>query len=185
MHPDTHISLINLGDFLWDKANKLKNCGNTNEAEIAFLEALELYEKSFGRDDPDFYNIVDDLASLMIENNDLIAAEKYLRWSLEGWNELYGSDSSEILEYVKKLVTTLKAISKTAEGVDLLRRYYSVSEQNKVELRYDLASCECLNGNTEEAKRLIAEHLKLHPEIKERALKDSDFEAIKDYIEKL
>ncbi|KRP35046.1 MAG: hypothetical protein ABS34_11825 [Opitutaceae bacterium BACL24 MAG-120322-bin51] len=47
---------------------------------------------------------------------------------------------------------------------------------------YNLACYECLEGNTDEAKRLIAEHLKKHPENKEQALADEDFTSIRDFI---
>ena len=45
--------------------------------------------------------------------------------------------------------------------------------------------CEWLEDNADEAKRLIGEHLKKHPEKKENALKDEDFAAIRDWIRKL
>ena len=48
-----------------------------------------------------------------------------------------------------------------------------------------LACYECLEGNTDEAKRLIAEHLKKHPEEKEQALADEDFTSIREFIEAL
>ena len=50
---------------------------------------------------------------------------------------------------------------------------------------YDRACYQCLSGNTEEAKRLIAEHLRLHPELKGQALADKDFSVIKDFIQQL
>lgn len=45
--------------------------------------------------------------------------------------------------------------------------------------------CECLEGNPNEAKRLIGEHLKKHSEKKENALKDENFAAIRDWIRNL
>ena len=45
--------------------------------------------------------------------------------------------------------------------------------------------CKCLEGNADEAKRLIGEHLKKHPEKKENALKNEDFAAIRDWIRNL
>lgn len=50
---------------------------------------------------------------------------------------------------------------------------------------YNLACYECTKGNLEKGKLLIAEQLKLHPEMKEQALADSDFELIRDFIEML
>jgi hypothetical protein len=71
--------------------------------------------------------------------------------------------------------------NRSKEGGDLLRTYAWLD----FNILYNLACYECLSGNTEEAKRLIAEYLSLHSEKKDQALADSDFSAIKDYIASL
>ena len=53
------------------------------------------------------------------------------------------------------------------------------------EVRYNLAGYECLSGNLEEAKRLIAEEIAAKPAARERALKVDDLKAIYDYIRDL
>ena len=42
-----------------------------------------------------------------------------------------------------------------------------------------------LTENNQAGMRLIADHLKKHPEKKESALKDEDFATIRDWIENL
>jgi hypothetical protein len=75
-------------------------------------------------------------------------------------------------------------LRRSEEG-ELLQRWYKISEKSARVVRYNLACYECIEGNLEEAKRLVEEHLKLHPEMKEQALQDSDFDTIKDFIETL
>jgi hypothetical protein len=50
---------------------------------------------------------------------------------------------------------------------------------------YNLARYECLEGNIDEAKRLIADYLKKHPDKKNQALEDEDFTAIHEWISQL
>jgi hypothetical protein len=50
-------------------------------------------------------------------------------------------------------------------------------------VRYNLACYECLNGNIDEAKQLIAKHIRLHPAMKAQARQDPDFTAIREFIE--
>jgi len=52
-------------------------------------------------------------------------------------------------------------------------------------VRYNLACYECLSGNLDEAKRLLAEDIAADPEKKEQALQDSDLEAIREFIKRL
>ena len=48
-----------------------------------------------------------------------------------------------------------------------------------------LACYECLSGNVEESKRLIAEEITAKPANREQALKDDDLKAIWDFIQNL
>ena len=52
-------------------------------------------------------------------------------------------------------------------------------------VRYNLACYECLTGNVEEAKRLIAEEIAAKPAAREQALKDDDLKAIHDHIREI
>jgi hypothetical protein len=49
-------------------------------------------------------------------------------------------------------------------------------------VRYNLGCYECLSGNVEETKRLIAEEVAARPAAREQALKDEDLKVIHDYI---
>jgi hypothetical protein len=60
-----------------------------------------------------------------------------------------------------------------------------LSDDSRDAVAYNLACFECLEGNHEEAKRLISEHLQLHPEKKDQALADEDFATIRDWIANL
>ena len=70
------------------------------------------------------------------------------------------------------------------DALELLRSRATLCPENE-RVGYNLACCECRAGNLDEAKRLITKHLEAHPEIKEMALKDEDFTAIRDFIETL
>jgi len=83
------------------------------------------------------------------------------------------------------LANLLNEQARRPEAVQLLRSYASDSADAEDALAYNLACYECLEGNTDEAKRLIAEHLKKHPENKEQALADEDFTSIREFIEAL
>ena len=52
-------------------------------------------------------------------------------------------------------------------------------------MRYNLACYECLSGNLDEAKRLIAEEIAANPEKKEQVLQDEDLKPIWDFIKLL
>lgn len=67
-------------------------------------------------------------------------------------------------------------------AADLLSKYASKGSQCLAFARYNLARYECLGGNTEEAKRLIAEEIAAKPEAREMALKDDDLKAIREFI---
>ncbi len=54
--------------------------------------------------------------------------------------------------------------------------------RNYASVRYYLACYECLSGNIEEAKRLIAEEIAADPERKEQGLQDSELAAIHEFI---
>ena len=71
------------------------------------------------------------------------------------------------------------------EAIKLLKERLagsSVEEDSTKILCYNLACYECLEGNLDEAKRIIKEHLSLHPERKAIALDDIDFSVIKSFI---
>jgi hypothetical protein len=54
-----------------------------------------------------------------------------------------------------------------------------------IQFRAQLARYQCLKGNLDEAKRLIAEEITAEPAKREQALKDEDLKAIWDFIRNL
>ena len=177
-HPDTLMSLNNLGNLLYYKADY-------EGAEELYRQAIQGYEKALGSDHPDTLMSLNNLGSLLSDKGDYEGAEELCRRALEGYQKALGSDHPSTLMSLNNLAFLLNKMSKTEEAVFLLKNAYSRSQISGDAVCYNLACYECLSGNSDEAKRLIAEHLKLHPEMKEQALQDSDFDTIKDYIETL
>jgi Flp pilus assembly protein TadD len=83
---------------------------------------------------------------------------------------------------VNNLAFLLNATQRRPEALALLRRFAVLSDNSRDAVAYNLACYECLEDNHEEARRLIGEHLALHPELKAQALADEDFVAIREWI---
>ena len=66
-----------------------------------------------------------------------------------------------------------------------MRSRATLSPEAEDFLGYNLACYECLAGNLEEAKLVIAKHLEAHPEKKKNAFEDEDLAGIRDFIETL
>ncbi len=177
-HPSTLNSVNNLGDLL-------KNKGDYEGAEALYRRALEGCEKALGVEHPDTLTVVRNLGNLLKSKGDYVSAEALYRRALEGREKALGAEHPETLSSVQSLASSLKRINKPDEAAQLLRQWHRLSEISADAVRYNLACYVCLLGNTEEAKSLIVEHLKLHPEMKNQALTDEDFVAIKDFITSL
>ena len=177
-HPSTLKSVNSLG-------NLLSINGDYEEAEKLYRRALEGEEKKLGPDHPSTLKSVDNLGILLSDKADYEGAEKLYRRALEGRERVLGPDHPETLESVYSLGIFLNKQNRRPEAVKLLRSYASHSAEAEDTLAYNLACYECLEGNTDEAKRLIAAHLKKHPEKKEMALNDEDFASIREFIEAL
>ena len=174
-HPQTLDSIHSLGILLMNK-------GDYEGAEELYRQALAGYEKALGADHPDTLASLNNLGILLKNKGDYQGAEEVCRRALAGREKALGAEHPDTLMSLNNLAGILIKLSRTTESVSLLREAFCRSKKSADAVCYNLACYECLTGNTEEAKRLIAFHLKLHPEMKEQALKDSDFEAIKDFI---
>ena len=104
---------------------------------------------------------------------------------MEGWERKLGPDHPDTLISVTNLAFVLRLKGDRPEARHLLRSYPNQSSEAEDTLAYNLACYECLEGNADEAKRLIGEHLRKHPEEKENALADDDLLAVRSYIEDL
>jgi len=110
-------------------------------------------------------------------------AEPLMRRALNISEASYGADLPSTLSTLFNLAVLLFRLNRRSEAGELLRKGYNVSEKAADQLRYYLCCFECLEGNLEEAKRLIAEHLGLHSEMRDQALKNPDLACIRDFIE--
>ena len=162
-----------------------KNSEKWDEAENYFRRALNGYEKQPDPEDDLCRGLVNLLGMVLCEKGECEGAEAEYRRALAGREKVLGPEHPSTLGSVYGLGIFLNEQARRPEAIQLLRSYARHSAEAEDTLAYNLACYECLEGDTEEAKRLIGEHLKKHPEKKENALKDEDFAAIRDCIEKL
>jgi nephrocystin-3 len=174
-HPDTLASVNSLG-------NLLKSKGDYDGAETLYRRALAGREKALGAEHPATLTSVQSLGNLLITKGDYEDAESLFRRELQGYKKALGAEHPRTLASVDNLGTLLRQKGATRQAADLVRKWYDLSKVSADAVRYKLARYECLAGNVEEAKRLIAEHLQIHPAMKDQALVDKDFASIKDYI---
>ena len=174
-HPDTLKSVNNLGILLDDK-------GDLEGAEALFRRALAGREKALGPDHPDTLKSLNSLGILLSENGDYKGAEKLFRMALAGREKVLGAEHPDTLEIVVNLAIVLNNLGRSNEAIKLLRRFAALSAASGAAVAYDLACYECVEGNTDEAKQLIAAHLEKHPDEKDQALANPDFTAIHGWI---
>jgi tetratricopeptide (TPR) repeat protein len=174
-HPDTLWSVLCLGYLLSEE-------GDYDGAEALYRRALEGREKALGAEHPVTLSSVYNLGNLLSDKGDYDGAETLYRRALAGYEKALGMEHPDTLNSVNNLAFSLNAIQRRPEALALLRRFAVLSDDCRDAVAYNLACYECLEGNHEEAKRLIAEHLERHPEKKAQALADKDFAAIRDWI---
>jgi len=177
-HPATLGYMNNLGFFMF-------KAGDYEKAEHLLIKALKLYEDIFGNDHPATLNCIDSLGDLFVATGSYQNAELLLCRAVEGRERLLGAEHSDTLKSVISLGKLLSCIGRYGEASELLRKFSPAGENPENTLLYNLACYECLDGNLDEAKCLIAGHLAINPEMKATAMADSDFSAIHDFIEAL
>jgi tetratricopeptide (TPR) repeat protein len=177
-HLETLRSVNNLGNLLYDK-------GDYEGAEVLYRRALEGKEKALGAEHPDTLGSVSNLGNLLRDKGDYEGAEALCRRALRGREKALGAEHPVTLQSLNSLSILLNATSRRNQALKLLREKASLSERVKDHVRYNLACYECLEGNFEEARHLIMEHLAKHPEVKGQALADSDLAEIRESIDAL
>ena len=177
-HPGTLNSVNNLGILLYDK-------GDYEGAEALYRRALEGYEKALGAEHPGTLNSVNNLGLLLRDKGDYEGAEALCRRALEGLEKVLGRVHPDTLGSTYALGSILNRLGRRAEALKLLRSCAELSEQARDFVAYNLACYECLEGNIDEAKRLLAAHLEKHPDKKDQALADPDFTVIHEWISQL
>ena len=177
-HRNTLMSVNGLGVLLSDK-------GDYEEAGALYLRALKGYEKTYGPEHHDTLCSVNNLGILFSDMGNYEVAESFYRRALNLRIEKHGSEHPDALGNVYALGCILNRLGRRAEALKLLRSYAELSEQARDFVAYNLACYECLEGNIDEAKRLIAAHLEKHPDKKDQALEDEDFTVIHEWISQL
>jgi len=177
-HPTTLSSANDLGVLLNDK-------GDLDGAEELYRRALQGREKALGPEHPKTLLSVNNLGVLLRKKGDHDEAEAHYRRAVEGYEKTLGSEHPDTTADAYGLAGTLNATARRPEAIALLRRFAALSDDSRDAVAYNLACYECHEGNHEEAKRLIAEHLARHPKKKAQALADEDFAAIQEFIKTL
>ena len=175
-HPGTLTSVNNL-------ANLLKTQGDYAGAEVLQRRALAGREKALGPEHPNTLTSVNNLANLLRAQGDYAGAEVLHRRALAGLEKALGPEHPDTLASVSNLANLLRASDRLPETLQLLRERAVSSSTSLEALRYNLACYECLSGNHEEARHLIAEEIATDPKKKEQALQDDDLKVIRDFIQ--
>jgi nephrocystin-3 len=177
-HPSTLNSVFNLGNLCFNK-------GDYDAAEALYRRALAGREKALGVEHPSTLGGMNNLGNLLANRGDYDAAEALLRRALTGKANALGAEHPDTLRSANSLGILLSKKGENRQAADLVRKWHALSQASADAVRYNLACYECLASNSDEAKRLIAEHLRLYPEMKDQALADEDFSAINDFIQQL
>jgi tetratricopeptide (TPR) repeat protein len=175
-HRETLKSLNNLGIVMAKKSDYVG-------AENAFRRVLASYEKGLGIEHPLTLTCVNNLGTLLADRGDYIEAEVFFRRALVNREKFLGSEHPDTLDSVNSLAgLVFRKTQRLSDAIILLRGQGAKSNKCLAAVRYHLACYECLIGNVEEAKRLIAEEIAAKPAAREQALKDDDLKAIYDFI---
>jgi tetratricopeptide (TPR) repeat protein len=128
------------------------------------------------------------LANLLVYKEDYAGAEPLYRRAWEIYEQEYGCDNRYTLKTCDNIAWVMARTNNRPKAIELLKQYIenTNAEEDELEsLRYNLSCYECLEGNLDEAKRLIKLHLHLHPNQKTASLDDKDLTAIKEFIENI
>ena len=174
----------NYTDFINLQKNPIRKA-NLEQVVTLYRRVIEERKKALGEDHCDTISAIDRLVNILIRAKKYEASLPLLRESLYIKEIKFGADQVTTYTTLMFLIIALDNQSLRREAIEILHRHSSVSKTWGSIYRYQIARLECLEGNHEEAKRLISEHLQLHPEKKEQALADEDFTAIHDFIRSL
>jgi tetratricopeptide (TPR) repeat protein len=157
-----------------------------------FDEAVELLERAYsgrsnyyGSDHPITLSSLYFLAKAFYNKKDYHKSEINYNRVLLGYEKSLGVENSLTTSIANQVASICNKRGARSDALAVLRRFAVLSAASRDAVAYNLACYECLEGNLEESKRLISEHLQLHPEMKDQALADADFAAIHDWISEL
>jgi nephrocystin-3 len=166
-------------------AGILVESGKLNLAEKLYRDALTGRIRDLGVGHPETLRSLNQLGNLKEKMSDFSGMEKVFEDFLKKLDRRESKDHPLALETINYLAMLKNKHGDRTGALSLMKKRAGFSPQALDALRYNIACYECLSGKTKESKRLIAEHIKLHPELKEQALRDSDFVSIKDFIKTL
>jgi tetratricopeptide (TPR) repeat protein len=130
------------------------------------------------------------LGNLLQAKGDYNAAEPLYRRALEARERTNGPGRPETLDVLTGdvltgLIILLDRTNRSQEASDLLRAKAVLSDKARAAVLYRWACSECLLGNLERARELIAEDISLHPNNLSPAIEDDDLQAIRPILESL
>jgi tetratricopeptide (TPR) repeat protein len=111
------------------------------------------------------------LGNMLYRAADGQGAEMLYRQALAGYEKSLGAGHLDTMDLAFGLGCILNELGRRNEAISLLRRFATISEVAHHAIAYNLACYEWLEGNHAEAKRLISEQLKLHPEKKAQVVR--------------
>lgn len=166
--------------------------GDLVKSEQMSRDVLLHRENTLGFFHPETLSSMHVLAHVLRDKKQLKEAEVLYRQALGGREKALGAEHPDTLRSVGGLGYLLMKKGDYAgaellyrRALDGIEKVLGAEHPRVHEVHYNFACLECLSGNTKEAKRLIADLLRLHPEKKDQAIADPDFSAIKGFIEAL
>jgi tetratricopeptide (TPR) repeat protein len=177
-HPDTLWLMDNL-------ACSYGNAGRLEEALGLKIELLRLRHEALGAEHPDTLWSMDNLAGNYLQAGRPEEAARLCEEVLRVTHDTRGPEDPDTLDAMNNLAVSYKHASRLPDALSLLRKAAMESPVVHAAVRYNLACYECLDGNLDEARKLIAEEIAADPEKKETALEDPDLSSIREFIETL
>lgn len=177
-HPDVFFSQHSLG-------NIFELIGDFQSAEKYYRMALGGMLRVLGPTHPQSIQSANNLGNLMEKMGDPAGMEKVFADYLKKIDRVLSQDNTLALQNVNYLAFLKNKHGKRKQALALLKKRSSISSVALDALRYNIACYECLEGNLKEARKLIRQHLRQHPEQKDQALADEDLIAIRKEIAKI
>lgn len=174
-HPITITSVNNLASMLVMK-------GKIDQARELYERALSSNEKKLGNYHPETMNSLINLYDLLFTSGAFKDGEPLIRRKYLHDKEALGVDAQDSINSAQALAYVLSRMDRAGEAVQILSEHAKGSQRLWKEFRYNIACYQCLAGNANEAKKLIAEEVSSRPERKQEAIKDEDLSAIHDFI---
>jgi hypothetical protein len=158
---------------------------NYAAAEPLYRRALAGYSKNCGIHHPSTLRAAFNLALLLGDLGKHGESEAMHRSSFAGRKRVLGMDHVETLQSLVSLACLFRTTNRLAKAVMLLSSHAAKSPAVLAGVRYNLACYECLGGNHDEARRLIAAEIAARPAAREQALQDADLAPLHDFIRAL